>query len=103
LTTFNHAPCPSSTSIDPQCVFSTNDRDEPVFRDKDGATTIQASGASYDTEKHQLISEPTYIVVYQYNVPVLSPGKIDALREQYRKLRRQQLVMRVDRRVTTSF
>jgi len=70
---------------------------------KEGATAIPVSGNWFDQGQRQLISESTYIVVYLHKPSPSLSRKIDALREQYKKLYGQESVLRVDKSVSASF
>ena len=70
---------------------------------KKGATTIPVSGNWYDPDQRHLITENTYIVVCVYKRSDSLSHEIDNLRDQYKKLHRQQSVLRVDRKVKVSF
>lgn len=70
---------------------------------KEGSTVINVSGNWYDTASHELITEPSFVVVYYYKP---SPGlskQIDSLRYWYKTIFRQQSVLRVDKKVKASF
>jgi len=70
---------------------------------KEGSTVLHVAGNWYDTAQHQLITEPTYVVIYFHKK---SPGlstQIDSLRYWYKTLFRQQSVLRVDKKVNASF
>ena len=70
---------------------------------KKGATTIPVSGNWYDPDQRHLIQENTYIVVSVYKQSDSLSHEIDNLRDQYKKLHRQQSVLRIDRKVKASF
>src|SRR5687767_6967062 len=70
---------------------------------KEGATAIPVSGNWYDPDKHHLITEATYIVVYLHKPSASLSREIDNLRDQYKKLYGQQSVLRVDKKVKVSF
>jgi hypothetical protein len=70
---------------------------------KEGSTVIPVSGNWYDTDKHQLITEPTYVVVYFHKPSAGLSRQIDSLRYWYKKLFDQQSVLRVDKKVRAVF
>lgn|GEM_PF-1083006 len=70
---------------------------------KEGCTILPSTGYWRDPVNNQLISEPTYIVVYLHKK---SPGlskQIDSLRVWYKSQFQQQSVLRVDKKVKASF
>jgi Protein of unknown function (DUF3574) len=70
---------------------------------KQGSTEIKVSGNWMDTATQQLITEPTYLVIYIYKKSSSLSVQIDSLRYWYKKLYMQQSVLRVDRKVKASF
>jgi hypothetical protein len=70
---------------------------------KEGSSTINAAGNWYDPDKHELISEPTYIVIYYHKRSAQISRQIDSLRGWYKSMFQQQSVLRVDRKVEVSF
>ena len=70
---------------------------------KDGSTTMIASGLWYDSATHQLIAEPSYVVISVHkNSPQISK-QIDTLRLLYKAMFKQQSILRVDKNVKVSF
>lgn len=70
---------------------------------KEGSTTISATGNWYDPERHTLITEPTYVVVYYYKKSRSKSMQIDSLVDSYKVMFKQQSVLRVDKKVNTKF
>jgi len=70
---------------------------------KDGATAISVSGSWYDPEQRHLITEASYVVVYLHKSSASLSRQIDNLRDQYKKIHKQQSVLRVDKKVIASF
>ncbi len=70
---------------------------------KEGSTVIHADGNWYDPTRRQLITEPTYIVIYFHKKSAQLSRQIDSLRYWYKTLLRQQSVLRVDKKCRTSF
>lgn len=69
----------------------------------EGSTTISATGNWYDPERHQLITEPTYVVVYHYKKSSKKSAQIDSLINVYKVMFKQQSVLRVDKKVKARF
>ncbi len=70
---------------------------------KEGSTVVNVSGNWYDPDRHKLITEPTYKVIYFYKRSEAISRQIDSLRYWYKTLFQQQSVLRVDRKVRASF
>jgi hypothetical protein len=70
---------------------------------KEGSTVISVSGNWYDTARHELITEPTYVVIYYYKKSPRLSRQIDSLRYWYKNLFQQQSVLRVDKKANASF
>ncbi|MDP4262973.1 MAG: DUF3574 domain-containing protein [Bacteroidota bacterium] len=70
---------------------------------KEGSTVINTSGNWYDPDKHQLVTEPTYVIIYFYKRSAQTSRQIDSLRYWYKTMFQQQSVLRVDKNVKTSF
>ena len=70
---------------------------------KEGSTVVTVAGNWYDPDKKQLISEPTYEVIYYYKPSGIVSKQIDSLRENYKLLFHQQSVLRVDKKVKARF
>ena len=70
---------------------------------KEGCSIIHVEGAWKDTSTNELITEPTYQVVYYYKTSPAVSRQIDSLRYWYQTLYQQQSVLRVDKNVKTSF
>ena len=70
---------------------------------KEGSTVVNVSGNWYDPDAHQLITEPTYEVIYYYKTNGSISRQIDSLRYWYKQLFKQQSVLRVDKKVKASF
>jgi hypothetical protein len=69
----------------------------------EGSTVISVTGNWYDTASDNLITEPTFVVVYYYKASARLSQQIDSLRYWYKSLFRQQSVLRVDQNVKASF
>lgn len=69
----------------------------------EGSSIISVTGNWYDTAAKQLITEPTYKVIYFYKRSGSISTRIDTLREIYKRAFQQQSVLRVDRKVKASF
>ena len=72
-----------------------------VFRE--GSSVLQVEGNWYDTAAKQLITEPTYVIVYYYKPDKRLSRRIDTLRQNYKTVFNQQSVLRVDRKVKANF
>jgi hypothetical protein len=70
---------------------------------KEGSTVLRADGNWLDPVSHQLITEPTYVVVYFYNKSKETSRQIDSLRYWYKTKFQQQSVLRVDKKVRATF
>jgi hypothetical protein len=70
---------------------------------KEGSSVVSISGNWYDTASHQLISEPTYVVIYYYKPSNSLSKQIDSLRQWYKTIFQQQSVLRVDKKVKANF
>lgn len=70
---------------------------------KEGCTIMDVTGHWFDPEKKMLITEPAYKVIYFYKRTSVISKEIDSLRYWYKFLFQQQSVLRVDRKVNTSF
>lgn len=70
---------------------------------KKGSTILHGSGNWYDSVSHQLITEPTYVVVYFYKRSPQVSKQIDSLRYWYKTMFQQQSVLRVDKKVKAVF
>lgn len=70
---------------------------------KEGSTVISVTGNWYDTAQRQLITEPTYVVVYFHKRSSQVSRQIDSLRHWYKELFQQQSVLRVDKKVNAAF
>jgi Protein of unknown function (DUF3574) len=70
---------------------------------KEGSTVINAIGNWYDPDNHKLITEPTCVVIYFYKKKARISQQIDSLREKYKNMFHQQSVLRIDKKVKTSF
>ncbi|MBC7875450.1 MAG: DUF3574 domain-containing protein [Ferruginibacter sp.] len=70
---------------------------------KEGSTVVNVTGNWYDPDSHQLITEPTYQVIYFYKRSGDISKQIDSLRYWYKTQFQQQSVLRVDRKVKASF
>lgn len=73
----------------------------PLF--KEGCTIVNTTGTWLDPVKNQLITEPTYVVIYFYKKSQKISGKIDSLRSNYRLRFQQQSVLRIDKKVNGKF
>lgn len=69
----------------------------------EGSTVVTATGTWYDPHKKELITEPTYVVVYYYKKSKKKSIQIDSLRASYQRMFQQQSVLRVDKKVKASF
>lgn len=76
-------------------------RIDKVF--KNGSTIISVTGNWLDPVSHKLITEPTYLVVYDYKKSARVSQQIDSLRYWYKTMFQQQSVLRVDKKVKMSF
>lgn len=65
----------------------------------DGSTIENASGYWYDTATHKLIVEPSKVITAVNRPTVKLNQQIDSLGYWYKKLFKQQSVLRVDRKV----
>ena len=72
-----------------------------IFRE--GSTTYEAVGHWYDAVTHQLMTEPTYVVVYFHKKSPLLSKQIDSLTQLYKTTFHQQSVLRVDKKVRVRF
>lgn len=70
---------------------------------KEGSTIFNGTGNWYDPDKNQLISEPTYVVVYLHKKSSHVSHEIDSLRFLYKQMFQQQSVLRTDRKIKVSF
>jgi Protein of unknown function (DUF3574) len=70
---------------------------------KEGSSVINVTGNWYDPDHHKMITEPTYLVIYDYKPSNRISKQIDSLRYWYKTLFQQQSVLRVDRKVKASF
>ena len=70
---------------------------------KEGSTVYHAKGNWLDTVSNQLITEPTYVVVYIYKHSSRKSKQIDSLRYWYKTLFQQQSILRIDKKVKVSF
>jgi hypothetical protein len=70
---------------------------------KEGSTVLPATGNWFDPVSHQLITEPTYVVIYFYDRSKEISKQIDSLRYWYKTKFQQQSVLRVDKKVKASF
>jgi len=70
---------------------------------KEGNTVINATGSWFDPDNHKMITEPAYLVIYDYKPSTHISKQIDSLRYWYKKLFQQQSVLRVDKKVKLSF
>ena len=70
---------------------------------KEGSTVISTSGSWLDPSSHKLITEPGYVVIYNYKKSAFISKQIDSLRYWYKTLYQQQSVMRVDKKTQTRF
>jgi hypothetical protein len=69
---------------------------------KEGNSVIKVTGAWYDPDNHKMITEPSYLVIYNYKPSSYISKQIDSLRYWYKKLFQQQSVLRVDKKVKAS-
>ena len=69
----------------------------------EGNTIISVTGNWFDPVSHKLITEPTYVVVYDYKKSSRISQQIDSLRYWYKTMFQQQSVLRVDKKVKASF
>lgn len=70
---------------------------------KEGNSVFSSVGNWYDTAAHKMITEPSYMVVYNYKKSSLISRQIDSLANLYKKLFNQQSVLRVDKKTRTWF
>ncbi len=70
---------------------------------KEGCTVIKASGNWLDPVTHKLITEPSYLVIHNYNSSSQKSQQIDSLRYWYKTMFQQQSVLRVDKKAKVSF
>ena len=70
---------------------------------KEGSTVLSGAGNWQDPVTHQLITEPTYVVIYFYKRSSSVSRQIDSLRYWYKEKFRQQSVLRVDKKVKAYF
>lgn len=70
---------------------------------KEGSTVVSVTGNWFDTDKRELISEPTYMVIYFYKPSRNLSRQIDSLRSWYKQQFNQQSVLRVDKKTKASF
>ena len=68
-----------------------------------GNTVFNATGNWYDPVSKELITEPTYVVVYIYKRSAQVSNEIDSLRDLYKTRFQQQSVLRVDKKVKVKF
>lgn len=68
-----------------------------------GSTVYSATGHWLDPERHQLITERTYVVSYVYKRSRSLSNKIDSLRLIYTNAFDQQSVLRIDKKVRVKF
>jgi hypothetical protein len=76
-------------------------RIDKVF--KEGNTIISCTGNWLDPVSHKLITEPSYLVVYDYRKSSRMSQQIDSLRYWYKTMFQQQAVLRVDKKVKAFF
>ncbi len=69
---------------------------------KDGSTTIDASGAWRDSHD-KYTTEPSRMVICVHKDDAQVSAQIDSLRSTYKKLFKQQSVLRVDKEAEVSF
>ena len=67
----------------------------------DGCTIVSAVGYWYDTAQHNLVTEPSRVVVSVNKMSPRFSKQIDSLRYWYKTLYQQQSVLRVDKKVRT--
>jgi hypothetical protein len=70
---------------------------------KEGYTVIPASGSWLDPDTHQLITEPSYVVINHHKRSAQRSEQIDSLRNWYKRMFQQQAVLRVDKQSKASF
>lgn len=70
---------------------------------KEGSTVVPVTGNWLDTAQRQLITEPTYVVIYFHKRSLQVSKQIDSLRYSYKTLFQQQSVLRVDKKVNAAF
>jgi len=70
---------------------------------KEGNTVISVIGSWYDPDNHKLITEPSYLVIYNYKPSARISKQIDSIRYWYKTLFQQQSVLRVDKKVKAFF
>jgi hypothetical protein len=70
---------------------------------KEGCTVISASGNWLDPVSHKLITEPSYVVIYNYKRSSQKSQEIDSLRSRYKNMFQQQAVLRVDKKAKATF
>ncbi len=110
--------CNASRMIETQLYFGQSKPDGSMITDtewkgfkeiyisrvfKEGSTIVNVSGNWLDPESRKLITEPTYVVIYFYKPSTFISKQIDSLRNSYKTLFKQQSVLRVDKKVKTSF
>ena len=69
---------------------------------KEGSTVLNGAGSWYDPVSHNLITEPTYVVIYFYKKSSAKSVQIDSLISRYKTMFQQQAVLRVDKKVKAS-
>lgn len=77
--------------------------EEITPRFKDGFTIIKSSGQWMSPSSHQLVKEPSYIVVFLYKPDHESDRKIEEIRSEYKKQFQQESVLRIDTETDVSF
>lgn len=70
---------------------------------KEGSTIFSATGNWYDSARHELISEPTYVVVYIHKKSSRVSKQIDSLKLLYKQMFQQQSILRTDKKIKASF
>src|SRR5258705_4502523 len=70
---------------------------------KEGSSVINVTGNWYYPDHHKLITERTYLVIYDYKPSGRISKQIDSLRYWYKTLFQQQSVLRVAKKVKASF
>jgi hypothetical protein len=70
---------------------------------KEGSTVYHAEGNWLDAVSNQLITEPTYVVVYIYKHSPQKSKQIDSLRYWYKTMFQQQSILRIDKKVKVNF
>lgn len=65
----------------------------------EGSTIVPATGNWYDTGRHQVIKEPSFMVIAINKMSPKLTRQIDSLRNRYKSLFQQQSVLRVDKKV----